>query len=214
MQVFVRVFRQLLRAYAERPPDEALEPLAADMMYAVGADTYSLGPLCALVEIGDLAAAPAVAALPYQTLSQAAARGVLFPGGWSFLIPRVLGVAAMCNGWWEQAETHLQTAIDAATRAGARQELGRASLDYARLLAARGNINDRRRVLEMVRQASAIFDALGMPPCAWRVAQLTETLYGLSPLRRRHSNTPAEQPSEHETAMLLRIAQGRTHFLG
>jgi tetratricopeptide (TPR) repeat protein len=214
MQVFVRVFRQLLRAYADTPLEEALEPLAADMMQAVGADTYSLGPLCALVELGDLVAAPAVAMLPYETLSQAAARGVLFPSGWSFLLPRVLGVAALCNRRWSQADAHLQAAIAAATRAGARQELGRAYLDYARLLAARGSISDRRRALESARQARAIFDALGMPPYAQRVVQLTETLHGLSPRRQQHSNLPADRPSEHEVGMLLRIAQGRTHFLG
>ena len=69
VKAFARVFRQLLRAYVNAI-DEALEPLAADLLQVVGTDTYSLAPLCALVELSDLRSAPSIAERPYQALSR------------------------------------------------------------------------------------------------------------------------------------------------
>ena len=102
--VFARVFRQLLRVQSQAVT-EALEPLAADLMRVVRTDTYSLGPLCALVELGDLMAAPSIAELPYQALSLAAERGALFSSGWMYLLPRILGVIATLNRQWDTAQT-------------------------------------------------------------------------------------------------------------
>jgi hypothetical protein len=192
--------------------DEPLEQLATDLMQAVGSDTYSLAPLCALIEIADFVTAPAIAAVPYPTLFHAAERGVLFPGGWSCLIPRALGVAATCNRWWDEAETALQTAIATATAAGAQQELGRSSLDYARMLASRGSMHDRCRALALAQQASAIFAPLGMHPFIQRAAQLTERLQSALPpwLQRRRVDPGA---LDKEAAAILSSTQNCTTFL-
>jgi hypothetical protein len=80
IQAFVRTFRQLLRAYSD-PVVEALEPFAADVVRAVGIDSYAVAPLCALVELGDLMAAPTIAEPPHQVLSLMAERGALFSSG-------------------------------------------------------------------------------------------------------------------------------------
>ena len=123
IQAFARIFRRLLRAYAGTG-DEPLEPLAVDVMTLIGTDTYSLAPLCALVELGDLAATPEIAERPYEVLTRVAQRGVLFSSGWMFLIPRVLGVGATITRQWDIAEARFQAAVDVATRVGARPELG------------------------------------------------------------------------------------------
>jgi class 3 adenylate cyclase len=209
MQAFARAFRQILRAYIGTV-DEAVEPFAADLIKAVGTDNYSLAPLCALIEFGDLMAAPAIAEQPYQVLSLAAEEGVRFSSGWMFLIPRVLGVAASLHRRWDQAETHFQAAIESATSAGARPELGRTYLDYARMLATRAGKSDRHRAIELLKQAGPIFHALEMEPFAQRAAQLAKTLQAGIVLPPRQRTVSSDDLSAQELEILVHIAQGRT----
>ena len=209
IRAFAGVFRQLLRAQADRV-EGPLEPLAVELMKIVGTDTYSLAPLCALVELGDLAAAPAIAELPSEALSRAAERGVLFSSGWMFLIPRVRGVAAAVSGRWETADAHFQTAIDRATGLGARPELGRTYLDYARMLVAQGGETNRRRAIELVKQASPIFLDRGMLPFARRAAQLADALHVSVPTAPPRPPAYPDDLSEREVAVLIRMARGRT----
>jgi class 3 adenylate cyclase/DNA-binding CsgD family transcriptional regulator len=210
IKTFARVFRQLLRVQSQAV-NEAVEPLAADLMRAVGTDTYSLGPLCALVELGDLMAAPAIAELPYKALSMAVERGVLFSSGWMCLLPRVLGVTATLNRWWDIAQSHFQTAIEVATSTGARPELGRSYLDYARLLVARGTGSDRRQAIELVQQAAPLLIEPGMPPLARRAARLAEALQAHIPLVSTPRPTYPDDLSAREVEVLLHIARGRTN---
>lgn len=189
LQAIVRALRQLVRAQAE-PGDAPMAPGATDLMQAVGTDSYALAPFCALVECADLMAEPAMAEAPYRRLAQAFEQDVCFTTGWTFLIPRVLGVAAMLNGWWDKAEAAFHTAIDAATRAGARPELGRTSLDYARMLTIRGRTHDQHRALELAQQAGSILHELGMHPfaaCAERLVEELQVALSLSPPPRRTS---------------------------
>jgi tetratricopeptide (TPR) repeat protein len=215
-QAFVRVFRQLLQAYADGVVDKAMEPFAAELVRTVGVDSYALAPFCALVELGEFMAAPTMAEQPYQVLSLAVERGVYFSSasGWIFLIPRVLGVAATLNRWWDKAEAHLQAAVEAATKVDARPELGRSYLDYARLLAARGDASHYPRTIELARQASLIFHELGMAPFTRRAAQLLEVLQARKTLVPRQGAAYRDGLSEHEVEILLGIARGRTNFLG
>ena len=177
-------------------------------------DIVSLARFCALVEIGDLIAAPAITEHLYQALLWALERGVLFSHGWVFLIPRVLGVAATLNRWWDKAEAYFQTAIEAAASVGARPELGRTYLDYARMLAARGSMSDYRHAIELVTQAGSIFHELGMQPLAQRAAQLTEALQARMPLALRQHASYLDNFSKQEVDIFLHIARSRTNFLG
>jgi hypothetical protein len=74
---------------------------------------------------------PAIVAQLSQALVPLAERGILFSRGWVFFLPHTLGLAAACNGWWDKAETHFQTAIAVATEVGAQPFRGRAYLEYA-----------------------------------------------------------------------------------
>jgi class 3 adenylate cyclase/tetratricopeptide (TPR) repeat protein len=209
IEAFARVFRQLLRVYAGTI-DGALEPLVADLLRVVGTDTYSLAPLCALVELSDLESAPTLAELPDQALARAAERGLLFSSGWMCLIPRIRGVAASVNRQWDEAEGDFQAAIEVAARVQARPELGRVYLDYARMLAARRKRGDRGRAIELVHQADAIFHELGMEPFAQQAAQVAEAVKARmhSPARPRPSSP--HNLSVREVEILRQMAQGRT----
>jgi tetratricopeptide (TPR) repeat protein len=211
-QTFVGVFRQLLQTHAGTS-SAAVEQCAADLIRIGCAESYALGPFCALVEMADLMQAPTVAAPPYQELVRATTGGILFSAGWVCLIPRVLGVGAALQRWWDKAEAHFQMAIDAATRAGARPELGRSYLDYARMLATRGGMTHRQRAAEMLTQARAIFAELGMVPFVQRAHQLAESLQSSVPVGPWRPPAEVGTVSEQEVELLLQRSRVGTSFL-
>jgi class 3 adenylate cyclase/tetratricopeptide (TPR) repeat protein len=211
VHAFARVFRQLLRLYAEGG-DGGVERLVDDVIGVIGTDTYSLAPLCALVELSEAAGLPAAAEQPRRRLARAAARGVVFSSGWMFLVPRVLGVAAALQERWDDAAAHFGEAIDVATAAGARAELARTYLDYARMLGARRGDDARAEAGPLVEGAGRLFRELGMSAFAWRADQLARTLH----LEVPGADAPetAEYPdnlSDREVDVLIRMARGRTH---
>jgi hypothetical protein len=188
---WIRVYRQLLPAYTGVSADATIEQLAEEVLAGEKTDLFNLAPLCAV---------------------EALDRGVIFSSWWIFLIPRILGVAATLNGWWKQAEAHFQAATDIALRVGAKPELGRTYLDYARMLVARHQETDQLRALDLVNQAEAIFAALGMHAFLLQSRQLADTLRVLSvvPIPRE---APPLTTTDHEAPVWLRIAHERTSFL-
>jgi class 3 adenylate cyclase/tetratricopeptide (TPR) repeat protein len=209
IQAFARVFRQYLHAHAG-VADPGLDALAAELMRVAGADTYSLAPLCALLELSDLRAMPAIAEAPYQALARAEARGILFSTGWMFLLPRVLGNADAARGRWDAADTRFQAAVAVATEAGARPELGRTYLDHARVLAAQGGRGARERAAKLLIDATAIFLELGMQPFVRAAAELAETLRVGIPMAPKPPVLYPDGLSEREVDVLLGMARGRT----
>jgi len=134
----------------------------------------------------------------------------VFSSGWMFLIPRILGVAATLNRQWETAENHFHEAIEVASQAGARPELGRSYLDYARLLVSRRRRGDRQRATELVEQASGVFVELGMEPFMQRAAQLVKPRQARPPAPQQRSIATPKRLSAMEVEVLLQTAQGRT----
>jgi class 3 adenylate cyclase/tetratricopeptide (TPR) repeat protein len=206
---FAQAFRRLIRMYSGTV-ERGIEPFAAELLRVARSDTYSLAPLCALVELGDGMRAPKLVEPAQQAPAQAAARGVVFSSGWMFLIPRILGVAATLNRHWGTAEAHFREAIEVASRIGARPELGRSYLDYARLLVSRRRRGDRQHATALVEQASGVFAELGMEPFMQRAAQLVKPRHArpTSPIRR--AIAAPEGLSAMEVEVLLQTAQGRT----
>jgi class 3 adenylate cyclase/DNA-binding CsgD family transcriptional regulator/tetratricopeptide (TPR) repeat protein len=212
-RALARAFRQLVRGYAGAYDDVRREQAASSDLDVAKepVDFSSLAGFCALAEMADFVGAPAMAERAYQPLLLAAGQGMLFPSRWIVLIPRVLGVAATVNRWWDTAEAHFQEAIKTATRIATRPELGRSYLDYARMLIARGRKHDRRRAMELVRQASPLFHELGMEPFARRAAQLAEALQTRIPTPARPRTAYPAHLSEREIQILGQIAQGCTN---
>jgi hypothetical protein len=79
-----------------------------------------------------------------------------------YLIPRIAGVAATLQQQWEAAETLFQTAIAVAVGSGARPELARTYMDYARMLGARGAPDDRQRIRMLLTQVAPLVNELGL----------------------------------------------------
>jgi tetratricopeptide (TPR) repeat protein len=212
IRIPVEVFRRLTQAYAGRV-DGDMESLVTAFQKVVDTDTYSLAPYCALIELSDLMTTPDMAERPFQVLARVAERGVLFTPEWLFLVPRVLGVAAMLHEAWDKAEAYFQDAIAAATGAGAQPELGRSYLDYARMLVARNQADDWHHAHKLLAQAEPLCHALGMQPFVQRAVQLTAVLH-TSPLTRPQPDVSSpEELSQREAAVLLRRALDSTRFL-
>lgn len=209
VRTFARVFREVVRAQSGAPAGD-LTTLAKDLMAVVGTDTYSVAPLCALVELADLAKAPAIAELPHRALATGAARGVLFSSGWMYAVPRMLGAIAAVNHRWDVAEAHLRTAIDVTGRAGAVCELGRSYLDHARMLVARGDEADRPLAIESLRLAFPILVDLGMHPSIEQAKGVAQALRVRLPVAAARPSPHPDDLSEREVDVLVRMSQGHS----
>jgi serine/threonine protein kinase/tetratricopeptide (TPR) repeat protein len=174
IRTVAEAFRRLIGAYAGSV-EGGVESLGMALQQVVEADAYSLAPCCALVELSDLLATPDVAEQAAQTLAHAAEGGVLFTPEWIFLLPRVLGIAATLHHAWEKAETAFQAAITAATRAGARSELARTYVDYARMLLTRNRAGDWSQARAFLDRAEPLCQDLGLQLCLQRQPQLMTT---------------------------------------
>jgi class 3 adenylate cyclase/tetratricopeptide (TPR) repeat protein len=208
IQILAWIYRQLLRASAG-DVDAVRAQFAAGPLHQRrdrDDDIYSLAARCALVEIADVIAEPALAARQYDLLALAAERGVQFSVGWVFLIPRVLGVAATANGWWDRAEAHFHAAVAAANDAGARPELARCYVDFARFLALRNHAADRQRASELLQQADAIARPLGMQPLTARARRLAGEI-GVALTVEGEERTDELTP--HEIEILRQVVRGR-----
>lgn len=206
---FSRVFHQVVRAHAHGV-DEDLEGLARDLMRVIGTDTYSVAPLCALVELADVAGAPAIAELPFRALSGAVERGVLFSSGWMYAIPRMLGGIAALNRQWDTAEEQFRLAIDATRRERALPELGRTYLDHARMLATQAEAGSRARAIESLRLGFQIFVDLGMHPFVRQAKRVAEVLNIRLPAAVPRPVAHPDHLSEREVEVLVRLAQGHS----
>ena len=214
IQFLAWVYRQLQQAHMGAL-DEGGKQLAASLVRPMrkgGNDANALAGYCALVEIGDLIDAPTIAEQCYPVLSLAAEHGVVFSPGWVFLLPRVLGVAATRNGWWDQAEAHFSSAIERASSVGARPELARSYLDYARMLTVRGGAGDQSLASKLLAQARHLFQELGMEPFTQRATQLAETLQlSVSPSLPQRDIPIGHPPlSDIERELLDAIVRGHT----
>ena len=208
VHAFAGLFRRWLHAYEEGDAGD-LGPLVADAMKVIGTDTYSLAPLCALIELSEIAGTPAVAAPAVERLARAAERGIVFSSGWMCLVPRVLGVAATMDRRWDAARGYFRDAIDVATAAGARPELARTYLGYARMVVAQPG-GGRAEAAELVTRARSLFTELGMAPFARRADDLAQALQLDVRAATAERGDYPDDLSEREAEVLSRMARGRT----
>ena len=204
----VQLYRMLVHAYcepAQKPEGKAREPRRRAPN---GFDISAVAPMCAEVELASSAGSPDQVEHLYQALSLALDRGVLFPYGWVFLIPRVLGVAATLAGRFEAADRHFESATELAEARDARPELGRVSLDWAELLLTRDAEGDRDRAVQLLQRAYTLFAELGMEPFRERVIEKATSL-GMHFTSGSARLAPGELDSR-DVVVLERIARGRS----
>lgn len=75
---------------------------------------------------------------------------------------RYLGLAASTMSRWEAAESHFERALAMNAEMGTRPWLAHSQHDYAAMLLARDEANDRERASELVGEAGATYRRLGM----------------------------------------------------
>ncbi|ETW93010.1 MAG: hypothetical protein ETSY1_41135 [Candidatus Entotheonella factor] len=71
VEVFARVFRQVALGYEGKYLTEQLIPLCDELMEVATTDTYSLAPLCAMIELAELTFMPEVVERPATILKEA-----------------------------------------------------------------------------------------------------------------------------------------------
>jgi tetratricopeptide (TPR) repeat protein len=212
IELAVHLFLNLIQGYAGKGIEADAGVFAIEAAQADAALPLPL--LCAVAEIGYLVSAPEVGAQVYDSLQHAIDQDTIFTRSWIFLIPRVLGLIATLNQWWDQADRHFQVALDIATRVNAQPELGRTYLDYARMLEDRGHADDLGQIQRFTDQARTIFTHFCMIPFLRHANDLQQRLQPSVP------DAPQELPSlsanthgERVVTMLNRVSQTRTRFL-
>ncbi|ETW98946.1 MAG: hypothetical protein ETSY1_16810 [Candidatus Entotheonella factor] len=176
----VQTFKQLIRTYQAERIHVNFETLANELMAVVKYDTYSIAPLCAIVELGAESYNPAITEQAADMLAVAMERGVVLSSGWPFLLPRVLGLARLAHQEWEQAEALFEQALSIGVSIGARPELARTYYDFAKLLILKKEGIVERRAVEYLDTASQIFHELSMLPHARAVYRLKQNIPGVS----------------------------------
>ncbi|MBI4639765.1 MAG: hypothetical protein HY731_03675, partial [Candidatus Tectomicrobia bacterium] len=75
---------------------------------------------------------------------------------------RYLGLLASTMARWEAAEKHFKDALEMNARIGAKPYLAHAQQEYAEMLLARGQPEDRARAISLLDEALVIAHELGM----------------------------------------------------
>jgi tetratricopeptide (TPR) repeat protein len=128
-----------------------------------------LAEACALLEDAPRAAVLYEILLPY-----AGRVHVIAPYATSCVgsVSRQLGLLATVMSRWEDAERHFEDALEMHARMRARPFLARTRYEYARMLLARGQPADREKAHDLLDQALAAAEELGMKTVTERAAAL------------------------------------------
>ncbi len=158
--------------------DEARARLLA---YAADLDVLEFGAiwvpaLVALTEVCRIVDAPECAAPIYERLVPYAQTLCVVSLNLSEVGPasRALGVLASMMGDYSRAELHFADALATCERIGAPPHVARTSVDYARMLLARGDAGDVERARTLLAQARAIAERVGQGGVVADVAGLVE----------------------------------------
>jgi DNA-binding SARP family transcriptional activator len=128
-----------------------------------------LSEMCALLGDGDAAAVLYRLLLPY-----AAYNAVDVGEGFAGSVSRYLGLLAATTARWDDAVRAFGNALEMNERTGARPWLAHTQRDYAHMLLARDGRGDRKRALELLGAALAIYRELGMKSYAASTSALAK----------------------------------------
>ena len=117
-----------------------------------------------LAEVCTFLQDTARAATLYHLLRPYAGRNVIVGGSVACYgaASRYLGMLAATMARWDEAEQHFQEALAMNTRTGARPWLAHTQHDYAAMLLARGQPEDRTQAMTLLEEALATARELGM----------------------------------------------------
>jgi DNA-binding SARP family transcriptional activator len=130
-----------------------------------------LAEVCGALGDGERAQALYDALEPYAERNVVVGRAATCNGSAS----RLLGTLAAAMRSWELAESHFISALAMHERMGARPWMARTQLAYAEMLLSRRQRGDKARARELLAEAVATADALGMGVVAQRARALVPT---------------------------------------
>ncbi len=126
-----------------------------------------------------------------------------------FLVDRILGLLARERDDWETARMHLSAAQEIAQREGLRPEFARTLLARATVELAQDGQGSIMHAEELLREALALFEELGMSHSAQYTLSRLRALSSC-PGHRAHAALPAHL-TEREVAVLKLVAQGKSN---
>jgi DNA-binding CsgD family transcriptional regulator len=125
-----------------------------------------------------------------------------------FLVDRILGLLARARDDWETARMHLNAAQAIAGREGLHPEFARILLARATVELAQGGQESIMHAEELLREALALFEELGMSHSAQDALSRLSALS--SPGHQAHAPLPAHL-TEREVAVLQLVARGNSN---
>jgi DNA-binding CsgD family transcriptional regulator len=152
---------------------------------------------------------------PYHLLRPYAGRNVIVGGAVACYgaASRYLGMLAATMARWDEAEQHFQEALAMNTRTGARPWLAHTQHDYAIMLLARGQPEDRTQAMTLLEEALATARELGMRALEARLtARLSPPTQ--SPLATALPNQWASPDglSQREVEVLRLVVAGKSNL--
>jgi len=126
-----------------------------------------------------------------------------------FLVDRILGLLAIARDDWETARMHLSAAQAIAGREGLRPEFARTLLARATVELAQNSQESIMHAEELLREALALFEELGMSHSAQYTLSRVSALSSC-PGHRAHEALPAHL-TEREVAVLKLVVQGKSN---
>ena len=206
------LYRQIILSYQQNLQHSLeLEGTVARLLMAGRADVASVAGYAAGIELVDAIGLNLDVASAGASVMQAAQCEMVISSGWIFLLPRVLALASSTAGRLDEAESRLGIAIEVAKGIGARPELGRVNLDWARLLLKRKAKGDRQRAAQLVADASHIFQELGMAPFVSQAARVAAEIEASIPAVNVAPSLYPDRLSSREVEVLRLVARGRSN---
>lgn len=140
------------------------EKLVTDTLAFAPQDSLRVASLAYLTEVCAYLADSGRAKILYDLLLPYDGRAVVVGGATACYgaAARYLGMLAAILKKWDVAERHFQGAIDLDARMGARPWLAHSQYEYAAMLLARGRAEDRPQALELLNEAQAAANEMGM----------------------------------------------------
>jgi eukaryotic-like serine/threonine-protein kinase len=159
----------------EREARGAFDQLAEANFAALPRDSEWLFCLSLLAEVAARLHDHDRAAVLYRLLEPYARVNAMAAGEVALgPVARYLGILATTTSRWDEAARHLEDAITMNARMGARPWLAHSRADYARMLLARDQPGDVERALDLLADAVAAYEELGMESWARAAKRLQQ----------------------------------------
>lgn len=155
------------------------DELVTDTLAFAPQDSLRVASLAYLTEACAYLGDAARAQILYELLLPYDGRAVVVGGATACYgaAARYLGMLATIQQRWDAAERHFQGAIELDARMGARPWLAHSQYEYASMLLARGKAEDRLQALQLLAEAQAAAEEMGMAYLRERVSVRQEESY-------------------------------------